>query len=107
MTSDRSALLVSILADPGRINALAVEEAALLLAQVAAIQANLAVRVTSACQTVSASRRPEDDRPISVDDAAERLGVTPRWLYRHAERLPFSRPLSRKALRFSELGLKR
>ena len=107
MTSDRSALLASILADPGRINALSVEEAALLLAQVAAIQAGLAVRIASAGQSNSAPRRQEDDRLISVEDAAERLGVTTRWMYRHAGHLPFSRRLSRKALRFSELGLKR
>ncbi len=84
MTADHSTLLASVLADPGRINALSVEEAALLLAQVAAIQANLAVRVASAGQRASASRRAEEDRLISVDDAAERLGVTARWLYRHA-----------------------
>ncbi len=107
MTSDRSALLASILADPGRINALSVEEAALLLAQVAAIQAGLAVRIASAGQSSSGPRRQEDDRLISVEDAAERLGVTPRWMYRHAGHLPFARRLSRKALRFSELGLKR
>lgn len=107
MTSDRSALLAGVLADPGRISALSVEDAALLLAQVAAIQASLAVRIASAGQWVSSARRQEDDRLISVEDAAERLGVTPRWLYRHAPRLPFARRLSRKALRFSELGLKR
>ena len=77
------------------------------LAQVAAIQAGLAVRIASAGQSPSAPRRQEDDRLISVEDAAERLGVTPRWMYRHAGHLPFSRRLSRKALRFSELGLKR
>ena len=107
MTSDRSTLLATILADPGRINVLSIEDAALLLAQVAAIQANLAVRVASAGLSGSAPRRQEDDRLISVEDAAERLGVTPRWMYRHAGHLPFARRLSRKALRFSELGLKR
>lgn len=106
MTSDRSALLTAVLTDPGRVHQLGVEDAAVLLAQVAAIQATLAARVASIAQPGPA-RRQEDDRLISVEDAAARLGVTPRWLYRHAPRLPFARRLSRKALRFSELGLKR
>ncbi len=106
MTPDRSALLTAVLADPGRVHQLGVEDAAVLLAQVAAIQATLAARVASIAQP-GPVRRQEEDRLISVEDAAGRLGVTPRWLYRHAPRLPFARRLSRKALRFSELGLKR
>lgn len=106
MNSDRSALLAAVLADPGRVHQLGVEDAAVLLAQVAAIQATLAARVASIAQP-GPVRRQEEDRLISVEDAAGRLGVTPRWLYRHAPRLPFARRLSRKALRFSELGLKR
>ncbi len=106
MTPDRSAMLAAVLSDPGRVNQLGVEEAAVMLAQVAAIQASLAARVASAAHA-SPVKRAEDDRLISVDEAADRLGVTARWLYRHAPRLPFSRRLSRKALRFSELGLKR
>ena len=106
MTSDRSALLAAVLSDPGRVQQLGIEEAAVMLAQVAAIQASLAARVAAAAQP-GPVKRAEDDRLISVDEAAGRLGVTPRWLYRHAPRLPFSRRLSRKALRFSELGLKR
>lgn len=107
MTPERSALLVTILADPGRVHELDVEEAAVLLAQVAAVQASLAARVASAARSVPASRRQDDDRLISVDEAAARLGVTPRWLYRHSGHLPFARRLSRKTLRFSDLGLKR
>jgi hypothetical protein len=33
------------------------------------------------------------------------LNVTPRWLYRR--QLPFARRLSRRAVRFSEAGLRR
>jgi hypothetical protein len=50
---------------------------------------------------------PESDRLYSVAEAASMLGVTPRWLYRHAGKLPFTRRLSRKVLRFSEAGLRR
>jgi predicted DNA-binding transcriptional regulator AlpA len=50
---------------------------------------------------------PEADRLLTPTEAAAVLNVTPRWLYRHAKRLPFTRRLSRKALRFSEAGLSR
>lgn len=53
----------------------------------------------------SAPSRP--DRLLTVDEAAVLLGMAPRWLYRHASQLPFARHLSRKALRFSEAGLRR
>lgn len=47
----------------------------------------------------------EEDRLLDAEEAASLLKVTPRWLYRHAKHLPFTRRLSRKALRFSEAGL--
>jgi excisionase family DNA binding protein len=47
------------------------------------------------------------DHWLTVEEAAERLGVKARWLYRRADKLPFARRLSRKALRFSEAGLLR
>ena len=49
--------------------------------------------------------RPEPDRLLDAEEAAPLLKVTPRWLYRHAKHLPFTRRLSRKVLRFSEAGL--
>ena len=50
---------------------------------------------------------PQQDRLLTVDEAADVLGVKTGWLYRHADRLPFTRKLSPKMLRFSELGLRR
>ena len=49
----------------------------------------------------------EADQLLTPEEAGQLLGVTPRWLYRHAKRLPFTRRLSRKTLRFSEAGLRR
>jgi predicted DNA-binding transcriptional regulator AlpA len=60
--------------------------------------------VTKGSATVSV---PEPDRLLTVAEAAAILGVAPRWLYRHASRLPFARRLSPKALRFSEAALAR
>ncbi len=49
----------------------------------------------------------DKDKLLTPEEAAELLGVKVSWLYRHASRLPFARKLSRKALRFSEAGLRR
>ena len=47
------------------------------------------------------------DRLLTVGEAAALLGVSVKWLYRHAGRLPFARRLSPKVLRFSEVGLRK
>jgi len=49
----------------------------------------------------------EGDRLLNPEEAAEILNVDVRWLYRHSKKLPFTRKLSRKALRFSRRGLLR
>ena len=47
------------------------------------------------------------DRLLTAVEAATVLGVSRRWLYGHAHGLPFAKHLSRRALRFSEAGLRR
>ena len=47
------------------------------------------------------------DRLLSVREAAERLGVSRRYLYGRAHLFPFTKRLSAKVLRFSSLGLER
>lgn len=49
----------------------------------------------------------ERDPLLTPEEAARLLGVKVQWLYRHAKRLPFTRRLSRKCLRFSEAGLRK
>lgn len=44
-------------------------------------------------------------RLLTARETAPRLGVSVRWLYRHAATLPFARRLSDRALRFDEAGL--
>ena len=50
---------------------------------------------------------PATDRLLTAEEAAPRLGATVRWLYDQAKTLPFTKRLSRKCLRFSEMGLRR
>ncbi len=49
----------------------------------------------------------EHDETVDVDDAARLLGMSPGWLYRNARRLPFTRRVGPRALRFSVAGIRR
>jgi predicted DNA-binding transcriptional regulator AlpA len=43
----------------------------------------------------------QEDRLITAQQAAERLQVSARWLYKYADRLPYAVRLSRNVVRFS------
>jgi excisionase family DNA binding protein len=45
------------------------------------------------------------DRLLEPEEAAKLLSVSPDYLYHHARRLPFTRKLGPRLLRFSEQGL--
>src|SRR5262245_26438399 len=102
--------LVELARNPGRVADMPLPAVPPLLAQVAALQAALVARLARApieAAELVRVQAVESERLLAPPDAAALLGVTVSWLYRHADRLPFSRRLSRKALRFSELGLRR
>lgn len=48
---------------------------------------------------------PAEDRLLRVREAAQRLGVKPRWLYVHADDFPFTKRLPGRRLQFSAAGL--
>ena len=45
------------------------------------------------------------DRLLDADEAAQLLGVSSDWVYRQAKKLPFTRKLAPKLLRFSHQGI--
>ena len=47
------------------------------------------------------------DRLLSADEAANLLSVSEDWVYRNARKLPFTRKLGPKMLRFSSLGIQK
>lgn len=47
----------------------------------------------------------EPDRLLTVAEAAERLGTSKDWLYRRADRLPFTVRLGPGQVRFSSRGI--
>jgi excisionase family DNA binding protein len=47
---------------------------------------------------------PTEEQLLTAKEVAERLGMKKRWVYRNADRFPFTRHLGR-SVRFSEAGL--
>lgn len=101
-------LLPVLLADPARLADLPPEEATAALVELAAVQTALAARLhASTPQATRASDREPVDRLLKPEETAKYMSVTLRWLYRRADKLPFTRRLGRKTLRFSEAGMRR
>jgi len=49
----------------------------------------------------------EGDKLLNAEKASEILNVGEDWLYRHASRLPFTRKLAPRVLRFSYQGIQK
>ncbi len=49
----------------------------------------------------------DDDRLLDAEEAANLLSVSEDWLYRNGKKLPFTRKLGSKMLRFSFLGIQK
>ena len=53
------------------------------------------------------SRRSDPDRLLDASAAATLMAVSEDWLYRHAKKLPFTRRLGPKMLRFSSKDIEK
>jgi len=49
----------------------------------------------------------EGDHLLDAEAASKILSVSPDWLYRHGNRLPFTRKLAPRVLRFSYQGIQK
>ena len=100
-----------LLEQPERVSEVPAGEVPGLLVRLGALLAALAARQAASASNENKVLQVEStkshDRNLTVDEAAEMLGVTRNWLYRHSGKLPFTRRLSKKALRFSEKGIRR
>lgn len=65
------------------------------IAKAAALQRLIALSVTP---------QQTEDRLLNVEEAAERLGMSTDYLYRHKDKFPFTRRMGRKLL-FSSVGI--
>ena len=48
-----------------------------------------------------------EDRLLDAEEASKLLSVSPDWLYRNTKKLPFTRKLGPKMLRFSHQGMQK
>ncbi len=71
-----------------------------LLAGLAALQSAVAARLVEA----PARELSVADEQLTADQAAQRTGMSARYLYKHARELPFARRIGR-AVRFSSRGI--
>src|SRR5262245_57008721 len=94
--------LVRLLANLDRLSTDAVPEA---IGQLETAKARLWARLMVPAPTVPALDDPE--ATVDVHDAARLLAMSPGWLYRNARRLPFTRRVGTRALRFSVAGIRR
>ena len=96
--------LDELAADPARAAALPLDAVRALLTRCAVAQAVLLPRVLEPAP--DGHNRAEVDRLLKARAAAERLGVSEDYVYRHANTFPFTRRLGR-SLRFSEQAIER
>lgn len=84
-----------------------VECIAPVITRLASLQSALAARLVRmpVPENQQSPKIEAEDELLTVADAARLLNVSEDWVYRRASRLPFTRRLSRKALRFSKTGL--
>jgi hypothetical protein len=100
--------LAEVHADPTILARLPLTGLIRLRRQVGHLAADLdAALLTAMAQTPAPEAPQSSDRLLSPEAAAERFGVTKRWLLAHADHIPGVRRLSRKTVRFSERHLAR
>jgi excisionase family DNA binding protein len=77
-----------------------------LQAHAAALSSALSLRLLGDA-AAGASGGGSADRLLSAQEAAERLGMSVDWLYRHARGLPFTRRVGTRTIKFDADGLDR
>jgi len=95
--------LADLVEDPAKVASVPPTRIPALLSQLSAVQSAMAARLISANRDEPAST---EDTLLTVDQAAERLGVSKDWLFRRSRTLPFVVRLGRH-LRFSNRGIDR
>jgi predicted DNA-binding transcriptional regulator AlpA len=95
--------LADVIERPDMITEIPVEVVPSLLGELETLRA----RLWTAILRTSANPLPADpaDTLLDARAVAKALDVSTRWIYRHHRQLPFARPMSKKTLRFSSLGL--
>ena len=82
-----------------------VEQIPFVLAAFAAWQSALAARLIVTPATIVETAIETDDRLLTVQECAERLRKSTKWVYRRTKTLPFARCLGSRSRVFSQRRL--
>jgi predicted DNA-binding transcriptional regulator AlpA len=96
--------LHDILRDPTHVAHVPLQAIPVLLYQLAGLQSALLTRLLTDATPLTI-QAADPDGLLDVAEAAQRLGTSKDWLYRHADQLPFTVRLGPRQLRFSAHGL--
>ena len=100
--------LRALIADPSTLESVEQKQLMQLLSQLDTLRAAVLVRLISpALHPPAESASVDDDQLLTVAEVAVKLAVDPAWIYRHKDKLPFTRRLSSGTLRFCERGLRK
>jgi predicted DNA-binding transcriptional regulator AlpA len=105
--SHATASLVDVVQRPQLAATIPAAEVPSLLGELEAVRVRLLARMLRHLVEPPQPEATADDHLLTPAATAKQLGVTVKWLYRNHHRLPFTRQLSRKAIRFSSLGVER
>jgi len=111
MTAVRHTDLASLLADPMRASEVPLESVPQFLGDIERLRATLWSRLMVP-QTANGHARAEAEPPSEEDlltatAAAKLLGMSRHWVYKNAAKLPFTRRVGPRALRFSAKAIRR
>src|SRR5262245_31588563 len=106
MTPEARELIRAVAGDPAKAADVPLDKVPALLAQLAAVQVALLGRLVAEGNGHGDSGAAGPDRNLSVEEAAQALGMSPAYLYRRAGSLPFTVRIGRRLL-FSAAGLER
>ena len=95
--------LDELISSPEKVQSLSSQEAMAMAIKIATIQP-LLIAMVSQMET-SQKKNPDSDKLLTAKEAANKLGCSKHWLYQNASKLPFTRRLSSKLLRFSQAGI--
>jgi predicted DNA-binding transcriptional regulator AlpA len=98
--------LAWLISDPDENPRIPPEEIPELLGALEELKARLWSRLAAPSLPPRATEAPRQrDRLLNAREAGERIGVNAKWMYSHADTLPFTHRLGKRTLRFSEFGL--
>ena len=106
MKGETTSSLPDIIADPEMVAKLPVDQIPRLLGELETVRARLWARLALPNGNGQAMHAAPGDRRLNVQQTAAKLGVTKDYLYRHADRLPFTIRIGR-GLGFWEAGVER